>query len=54
MDDVLRILSAEFEDEDSEQAEESVPEAETEVDAEGVAEGQEADPTAADDEKMND
>ena len=54
VDDVLRILSAEFEDEDSEQAEESVPEAETEVDAEGVAEGQEADPTAADDEKMND
>ena len=54
VDDVLRILSAEFEDEDSEQAEESVPEAETEVDAEGVAEGQEADPIAADDEKMND
>ena len=54
VDDVLRILSAEFEDEDSGQAEESVPEAETEVDAEGVAEGQEADPTAADDEKMND
>ena len=54
VDDVLRILSAEFEDEDSEQAEESVPEAETEVDAEGVAEGQVADPTAADDEKMND
>ena len=54
VDDVLRILSAEFEDEDSEQAEESVPEAETEVDAEGVAEDQEADPTAADDEKMND
>lgn len=54
VDDVLRILSAEFEDEDSEQAEESVPEAETEVDAEGVVEGQEADPTAADDEKMND
>ena len=52
VDDVLRILSAEFED--SEQAEESTPEADTEVDAEGVAEGQEADPTAADDEKMND
>ena len=54
VDDVLRILSAEFED--SEQAEESTPEADTEVDAEGVAEEQEAeaDPAAADDEKMND
>ena len=48
------ILSAEFED--SEQAEESTPEADTVVDAEGVAEEQEAeaDPAAADDEKMND
>ena len=54
VDDVLRILSAEFED--SEQAEESTPEADTVVDAEGVAEEQEAeaDPAAADDEKMND
>ena len=52
VDDVLRILSAEFED--SEQAEESTPEADTVVDAEGVAEEQEADPEAADDEKMND
>ena len=56
VDDVLRILSAEFEDEDGEQAEESTPEADTEVDAEGVAEEQEAeaDPAVADDEKMND
>ena len=56
VDDVLRILSAEFEDEDGEQAEEAAPEADTEVDAEGVAEEQEAeaDPAAADDEKMND
>ena len=54
VDDVLRILSAEFED--SEQAEESTPEADTVVDDEGVAEEQEAeaDPAAADDEKMND
>ena len=48
VDDVLRILSAEFEDE------EPTPEAATEEDAEGVADEQEADPTAADDEKMND
>ena len=50
VDDVLRILSAEFEDE------EPTPEAATEEDAEGVAEEQEAeaDPAAADDEKMND
>ena len=48
MDDVLRILSAEFEDE------EPTPEAATEEDAEGVADEQEADPEAADDEKMND
>ena len=46
VDDVLRILSAEFE--------ESTPEADTVVDAEGVADEQEADPEAADDEKMND
>ena len=46
--DVLRILSAEFEDE------EPTPEAATEEDAEGVADEQEADPEAADDEKMND
>ena len=52
VDDVLRILSAEFEDE--EQAEEPTPEAATEEDAEGVADEQEADPEAADDEKMND
>lgn len=52
VDDVLRILSAEFEDD--EQAEEPTPEAETGEDAEGVAEEQEADPEAADDEKMND
>lgn len=48
VDDVLRILSAEFEDE------EPTPEAATEEDAEGVADEQEADPEAADDEKMND
>ncbi len=48
VDDVLRILSAEFEDE------EPTPEAATEEDAEGVAGEQEADPEAADDEKMND
>lgn len=52
VDDVLRILSAEFEDE--EPAEEPTPEAATEEDAEGVADEQEADPEAADDEKMND
>lgn len=52
VDDVLRILSAEFEDE--EQAEEPTQEAATEEDAEGVADEQEADPEAADDEKMND
>lgn len=52
VDDVLRILSAEFEDE--EQAEEPTPEAAMEEDAEGVADEQEADPEAADDEKMND
>ena len=54
VDDVLRILSAEFEDEEGEQAEEPTPEAATEEDAEGVADEQEADPEAADDEKMND
>ena len=48
VDDVLRILSAEFEDE------EPTPEAATEEDAEGVADEQDADPEAADDEKMND
>ena len=48
VDDVLRVLSAEFEDE------EPTPEAATEEDAEGVADEQEADPEAADDEKMND
>ena len=48
VDDVLRILSAEFEDE------EPTPEAATEEDAEGVADEQEADAEAADDEKMND
>ena len=48
VDDVLRILSAELEDE------ETTPEAATEEDAEGVADEQEADPEAADDEKMND
>ncbi|MGM9797717.1 MAG: transcription termination factor NusA [Parabacteroides sp.] len=52
VDDVLRILSAEFEDD--EQAEEPTPEAETGEDAEGVAEEQDADLAAADDEKMND
>ena len=48
VDEVLRILAAEFEDE------EPTPEAATEEDAEGVADEQEADPEAADDEKMND
>ena len=54
VDEVLRILAAEFENEDGEQAEEAAPEADTEEDAEGVAKEPEADPEAADDEKMND
>ena len=54
VDDVLRILSAEFEDEENETV--AAPEAGTVENAEGVAEDQEADnaPEATDDEKMND
>ena len=54
VDDVLRILSAEFEDEENETV--ATPEAGTVENAEGVAEDQEVDnaPEAMDDEKMND